>query len=44
MDKLNKEDGKNREYDFRDHYKCGLAHYAVREGHLPVLMYVSEVL
>jgi hypothetical protein len=44
MDKLNKEEGTEREYDFRDYYKCGLAHYAVRGGHLPVLMYVSEVL
>ena len=44
MNKLNKEEGTECEYDFRDYYKCGLAHYAVRGGHLPVLMYVSEEL
>jgi len=31
-------------FDFRDHYNCSIAHYAVRQGHLPVLMYAVETL
>ena len=30
--------------DFRDNYNCTIAHYAVRKGHLPILMYAVEVL
>jgi ankyrin repeat protein len=31
-------------YDFRDFYDCTIAHYAVRSGHLPILMYAVETL
>ena len=35
---------KNAFPEFRDNFNCTMMHYAVRQGHLPVLMYCAEVL
>ena len=30
--------------DFKDNYDCNLGHYAVRQGHLPIMIYLADVL
>lgn len=30
--------------EFLDSFDCSMMHYAVRQGHLPVLMYCAEIL
>ena len=27
--------------DFKDNYDCNLGHYAVRQGHLPIMIYLN---